>query len=177
MRCRSGFRCPLSIAKSSSMRSLRSLRLASEFTLFGQIYDLEAVRMGAVQKVVAPDQLLDAAVNWAAHVIAIRPMHFLSAPYRQRRWLRLGISHGRRRAHSVPEIRQSRRTSSKASPMSLAKGCGLTEAAIGGVTCAHRVDVADTEVRITGSKSELLRTLAARSSVESAWRARHDSNA
>ncbi|MFC5420845.1 recombinase family protein [Bosea eneae] len=51
---------------------------------------------------------------------------------------------------------------------------------------AQRVEVADTEVRITGSKSELLRTLVAASSVKSAafgvrssvlkWRARHDSN-
>jgi enoyl-CoA hydratase len=44
-------------------------RAASEFTLFGQVYDLEAAsRMGVVQKSVAPDQLLDAAVAWAAHV-------------------------------------------------------------------------------------------------------------
>jgi enoyl-CoA hydratase len=36
---------------------------------FGQVYDLEtASRMGVVQKTVAPDQLLDAAVAWAAHV-------------------------------------------------------------------------------------------------------------
>ncbi len=51
---------------------------------------------------------------------------------------------------------------------------------------AQRVEVADTEVRITGSKSELLRTLVAASSVKSAafgvrssvlkWRARQDSN-
>ena len=51
---------------------------------------------------------------------------------------------------------------------------------------AQRVEVADTEVRITGSKSELLRTLVAASSVKSAafgvrssvlkWRARRDSN-
>ena len=51
---------------------------------------------------------------------------------------------------------------------------------------AQRVEVADTEVRITGSKSELLRTLVAASSVKSAafgvrssvlkWRARKDSN-
>ncbi len=51
---------------------------------------------------------------------------------------------------------------------------------------AQRVEVADTEVRITGSKSELLRTLVAASSVKSAafgvrssvlkWRTRHDSN-
>ena len=42
---------------------------ASEFTLFGQVYDLEAAcRMGVVQKTTAPDQLLDAAVAWAAHV-------------------------------------------------------------------------------------------------------------
>ncbi|WP_183428989.1 recombinase family protein [Mesorhizobium sp. RMAD-H1] len=51
---------------------------------------------------------------------------------------------------------------------------------------AQRVEVADNEVRIMGSKSELLRTLVAASSVESAafgvrssvlkWRARKDSN-
>ena len=51
---------------------------------------------------------------------------------------------------------------------------------------AQRVEVADTEVRITGSKSELLRTLVAASSVKSAafgvrssvlkWRTRRDSN-
>ncbi|MPZ37108.1 MAG: recombinase family protein [Rhizobiales bacterium] len=51
---------------------------------------------------------------------------------------------------------------------------------------AQRVEVADTEVRIMGSKSELLRTLVAASSVQSAafgvhtsvlkWRARRDSN-
>ena len=51
---------------------------------------------------------------------------------------------------------------------------------------AQRVEVADTEVRITGSKSELLRTLVAASSVKSAafgvrssvlkWRTRQDSN-
>src|SRR5690606_14485199 len=51
---------------------------------------------------------------------------------------------------------------------------------------AQRVEVADDEVRIMGSKSELLRTLVAASSVETAafgvhssvlkWRTRHDSN-
>src|SRR5262249_17371653 len=51
---------------------------------------------------------------------------------------------------------------------------------------AQRVEVADTEVRIMGSKSELLRTLVAASSGKSAvfgvhssvlkWRTRHDSN-
>ena len=42
---------------------------ASEFALFGQVYDLEAAcRMGVVHKTTAPDQLLDAAVAWAAHV-------------------------------------------------------------------------------------------------------------
>ena len=51
---------------------------------------------------------------------------------------------------------------------------------------AQRVEVADTEVRITGSKSELLRTLVAASSVKSAafgvrssvlkWRTQQDSN-
>jgi enoyl-CoA hydratase/carnithine racemase len=44
-------------------------RPASEFTLFGQVYDLAAAsRMGVVQKTVAPEQLLNAAVAWAAHV-------------------------------------------------------------------------------------------------------------
>jgi enoyl-CoA hydratase len=42
---------------------------ASEFTLFGQIYDLEAAsRMGVVQKTVPPEHLLDAAIAWATHV-------------------------------------------------------------------------------------------------------------
>jgi enoyl-CoA hydratase len=42
---------------------------ASELTLFGQIYDLAAaIRMGVVQKTVAPDNLLDAAIAWAAVV-------------------------------------------------------------------------------------------------------------
>ncbi|WP_234054169.1 MULTISPECIES: hypothetical protein [unclassified Xanthobacter] len=51
---------------------------------------------------------------------------------------------------------------------------------------AQRVEVADDDVRIMGSKSELLRTLVAASSVETAafgvqssvlkWRTRHDSN-
>ena len=51
---------------------------------------------------------------------------------------------------------------------------------------AQRVEVADDEVRIMGSKSELLRTLVAASSVETAafgvhssvlkWRTRQDSN-
>jgi site-specific DNA recombinase len=51
---------------------------------------------------------------------------------------------------------------------------------------AQRVEVADTEVRIMGSKTELLRTLVAASSGKSAafgvhssvlkWRARRDSN-
>ncbi len=53
-------------------------------------------------------------------------------------------------------------------------------------TLAQRVEVADDEVRITGSKSELLRTLAAASSGQTAafgvsgsvlkWRTRQDSN-
>jgi len=44
-------------------------KAASEFTLFGQVYDLDAAsRMGVVQKTVALDQLLDAAVAWAALV-------------------------------------------------------------------------------------------------------------
>lgn len=53
-------------------------------------------------------------------------------------------------------------------------------------TLAQRVEVADKEVRIMGSKSELLRTLVAASSGKSAafgvqssvpkWRARRDSN-
>ena len=42
---------------------------ASEFTLFGQVYDLEAAgRMGVVQKTVPPEELLDAAVAWATHM-------------------------------------------------------------------------------------------------------------
>lgn len=42
---------------------------ASEFTLFGQVYDLAAAsRMGVVHKTVAPNELLDAAVAWAALV-------------------------------------------------------------------------------------------------------------
>jgi enoyl-CoA hydratase len=42
---------------------------ASEFTLFGQVYDLDAAtRMGVVQKTVEPDQLLDAAIDWAGRV-------------------------------------------------------------------------------------------------------------
>ena len=42
---------------------------ASELTLFGRIYDLKAAsRMGVVQKSVPPEQLLDTAVTWAAHV-------------------------------------------------------------------------------------------------------------
>src|SRR5262245_55960899 len=42
---------------------------ASELVLFGQVYDLAAAsRMGVVQKTVAPDRLLDAAVAWAALV-------------------------------------------------------------------------------------------------------------
>ena len=42
---------------------------ASEFALFGQVYDLESASlMGVVQKNVPPEQLLDAAVAWAAHV-------------------------------------------------------------------------------------------------------------
>ncbi|MGY8666020.1 enoyl-CoA hydratase/isomerase family protein [Bradyrhizobium sp. UFLA05-109] len=42
---------------------------AAEFTLFGQVYDLEAAcRMNVVQKTTAPAELLDAAVTWAAHV-------------------------------------------------------------------------------------------------------------
>jgi len=42
---------------------------ASEFTLFGQVYDLEAAsRMGVVQKATPPEHLLEAAVAWAAHV-------------------------------------------------------------------------------------------------------------
>jgi len=42
---------------------------AAETTLFGQIYDLEAARrMGVVQRTVAPEELLDAAIDWAARV-------------------------------------------------------------------------------------------------------------
>ena len=44
-------------------------RAACELTLFGQVYDLEAVRrMGVVQQTAATDKLLDAAVAWAALV-------------------------------------------------------------------------------------------------------------
>ena len=44
-------------------------KAASEFTLFGQVHDLEAAaRMGVVQKTVAPDELLGAAVTWGALV-------------------------------------------------------------------------------------------------------------
>src|ERR1700683_2705289 len=44
-------------------------RAAFELTLFGQIYDLAAAtRFGIVQQTVAPDQLRDAAVAWAALV-------------------------------------------------------------------------------------------------------------
>jgi enoyl-CoA hydratase len=42
---------------------------ASEFTLFGQVYDLEAARrMRVVHKTMAPNELLDAAVARAAHL-------------------------------------------------------------------------------------------------------------
>jgi enoyl-CoA hydratase len=42
---------------------------ASEFTLLGQVHDLAAAtRMGVVQKVVQPEQLLQVAVAWAAKV-------------------------------------------------------------------------------------------------------------
>jgi enoyl-CoA hydratase len=44
-------------------------RGASELTLFGQVYDLAAaVRLGIVQATSAPDKLLDAAIDCAAHV-------------------------------------------------------------------------------------------------------------
>lgn len=44
-------------------------KAASEFTLFGQVYDLEtATRMGVIQRTVASNELLDAAVAWAARV-------------------------------------------------------------------------------------------------------------
>jgi enoyl-CoA hydratase len=44
-------------------------RVASELTLFGQVYDLAAaVRMGLVHKTAAPDKLLETAVAWAALV-------------------------------------------------------------------------------------------------------------
>jgi enoyl-CoA hydratase len=42
---------------------------ASEFTQFAQVYDLEAAkRAGIVQKTAAPNELLDAAIAWAAQV-------------------------------------------------------------------------------------------------------------
>jgi enoyl-CoA hydratase len=44
-------------------------RVASELTLFGQVYDLAAAaRIGIVQQTVAPNNLLDAAIAWAALV-------------------------------------------------------------------------------------------------------------
>ena len=44
-------------------------RVASELTLFGQVYDLAAAaRMGIVQQTVAPKKLLDTAIAWASHV-------------------------------------------------------------------------------------------------------------
>jgi enoyl-CoA hydratase len=44
-------------------------KAASEFTLFGQVHDLEAAkRMGVVHKAVSTEKLLDAAVAWAALV-------------------------------------------------------------------------------------------------------------
>lgn len=44
-------------------------RAAAELTLFGQVYDLAtAIRMDVVQKTVAPETLIDAAVAWAALV-------------------------------------------------------------------------------------------------------------
>jgi enoyl-CoA hydratase len=44
-------------------------RVASELTLFGQVYNLAAAaRMGIVQQTVAPDKLLDTAIAWAALV-------------------------------------------------------------------------------------------------------------
>jgi enoyl-CoA hydratase len=46
-------------------------RVASELTLFGQVYDLAAAtRMGIVQKTVEPAKLVDAAIAWAAGVPA-----------------------------------------------------------------------------------------------------------
>ena len=42
---------------------------ASELTLFGKIYDLEAAaRMGVVHRIVAPDKLIESAIAWAALV-------------------------------------------------------------------------------------------------------------
>lgn len=44
-------------------------RSAAETTLFGQVYDLDAaMRLGVVHRTVAPEQLVDAAVEWAALV-------------------------------------------------------------------------------------------------------------
>ena len=44
-------------------------RVASELTLFGQVYDLAAAaRMGIVQQTVAPNKLLDTAIAWASLV-------------------------------------------------------------------------------------------------------------
>ncbi len=45
------------------------LQAASEFTLFGQVYDLAAAtRMGVVQKTVQHGRLLESAVAWAANI-------------------------------------------------------------------------------------------------------------
>ena len=64
--------------------------------------------------------------------------------------------------------------------------CGSTMVTTAATICALAQRVADDEVRIMGSKSELLRTLVAASSVETAafgvhssvlkWRTRQDSN-
>ena len=44
-------------------------RVASELTLFGQVYGLAAAaRMGIVQQTVAPNKLLDTAIAWASLV-------------------------------------------------------------------------------------------------------------
>ena len=66
-------------------------RVASELTLFGQVYDLAAaVRMGIVQRAVAPDKLLDAAIAWAAlgHRTATWPTPSRSVRCRPPRWRR-----------------------------------------------------------------------------------------
>ena len=66
MRCQSEFRCQRFIARSSNMQSdagrvrVHALRTGLRSEAAG--------RMGVVQKTVPPEQLLDAAVAWAAHV-------------------------------------------------------------------------------------------------------------
>lgn len=71
---------------------------------------------------------------------------------------------------TVQAIRASVLTCSRRSPARPVNGYGSMMAATAATICAlaQRVEVADDEVRIMGSKSELLRTLVAGSSVPSA---------